>query len=189
LDDRVALGAAVVLISSAIVITASRTGSPSSAVILSYLPALLAVILTGLVPIAIAFALMGEIPALVAGWRGDDAAKYTPLPLRRAQVRAANTATLHELIAAGLGDDEIERLHPRSRDQIARERSALQSLGDVAELVRRGQSNGEIAAALGLTVHQVEYFTRKLRERYGASDKRALSLMLNGDAQSGEPSR
>lgn len=177
-DDPPAIAGAAALVALGLAAAIAAPQGPPVAEIVDFLPQLWGVVAIAVVPATFALAALRHGPELVSAWRDSDRVRPGPTPLPRTQARAENTRSLHRMISAGLSDEEIERLHPRSAAQIAHERELLERLADVAELLRIGRSYEEIATELGLTADQVRYATRKLSERYGAADKRSLRHLL-----------
>lgn len=177
-DDPLAIAGAALLVALGLAAAIAAPQGPPVANIVDFLPQVWGIVAIAVVPAAFALATLRRGPELISAWRSPGPSGPEPLPLSRAQARAENTRALQQMIAAGLSDAEIDRLHPRSAAQIARERELLERLADVAELLRLGRSYEEIATELDLTADQVRYATRKLAERYGAADKRSLRDLL-----------
>ncbi len=159
-DDRVALTLSAALVGTAVAVAAGAPDGPPTPIAVTYVPSMLGTMMMALLPITYAFAVTRESPSRVAAWRSGSGSR--PLPLGSAEAHGER-----------VGGERLEG----SRAQIGRERR--QQMADVAELIRAGRSYGEIGAALGLTVHQVEYVARRLMRERGVATKGALRMELN----------
>lgn len=178
LDDWVAAAAAAGLLSLGLAAAVAQPAGPTTAEAFSDALPALAIVAGGILPIRYALLTIRRSPQILTGMSGA-AIVAAPSRLTNTESRANNERSLREMIARGLTIDEIDAVHPRSRDRIQDAFEAAAAEHEVAARIRLGRTYKEIANELSMTTSQIEYITKtKLQPLYGTQSKPELRAKL-----------